>query len=73
MVIAPGKFATIGSQNLTRNGVNNKEASLITFDEKEIYKIEHALDKWLVQRQLITLRMIESLEKKLQVSNANPV
>lgn len=73
MVIAPGKFATIGSQNLTRNGVNNKEASMITFDEKEIYKIENAIDKWVVQRQRITLQMIESLEKKIQYSNVNPV
>jgi phosphatidylserine/phosphatidylglycerophosphate/cardiolipin synthase-like enzyme len=40
IIISPGRFATIGSQNLTRNGVKNKEASVITFDNNEVEKIE---------------------------------
>jgi hypothetical protein len=67
MVIAPGKFATIGSQNLTKNGVNNKESSMITYDQKEINQIQKALDNWLIQRQEINLSMIENIEKKITI------
>ncbi len=67
MVIAPGKFATIGSQNLTRNGVNNKESSMITYDQKEINQIEKALDSWLIQRQEINLNMIENIENQITI------
>jgi phosphatidylserine/phosphatidylglycerophosphate/cardiolipin synthase-like enzyme len=64
IIISPGRFATIGSQNLTRNGVKNKEASVITFDNNEVKKIEDLLNKWIYQRRSITFEMIQQLEKK---------
>ncbi len=66
IVIAPGIFATIGSQNLTRNGVKNKEASVIIFDKEEVEKIEKMLDRWLPQRKLITSEMLNELEAKVR-------
>lgn len=66
IVIAPGIFATIGSQNLTRNGVKNKEASVITFDKEEVEEIEKMLDRWLPQRKLITSEMLNKLEDKVK-------
>ncbi|MEG5051668.1 MULTISPECIES: phospholipase D-like domain-containing protein [unclassified Microcoleus] len=66
IIISPGRFATIGSQNLTRNGVKNKEASVITFDNKEVEKIELLLNKWIFQRKPITFEMIQQLELKIK-------
>lgn len=66
IIISPGRFATIGSQNLTRNGVKNKEASVITFDNKEVEKIECLLNKWIPQRKPITFEMIQHLELKIK-------
>jgi hypothetical protein len=66
IIISPGRFATIGSQNLTRNGVKNKEASVITFDNKEVEKIECLLNKWIPQRKPITFEMIQQLELKIK-------
>ncbi len=40
MLLIPGNFASIGSQNLTRNGTKNKEASIAIFNPKEVAKIE---------------------------------
>lgn len=65
MVLIPGSFASIGSQNLTRNGTKNKEASIAIFNPKEVAKIERRLEKWLDKRQHITKKMIYSLEYRL--------
>jgi len=65
IVISPGIFATIGSQNLTRNGVKNKEASVITFDKEEVEKIEKMLNRWFPQRKSITSEMLNELEAKI--------
>ncbi|MEG5032161.1 phospholipase D-like domain-containing protein, partial [Microcoleus sp. AT3-D2] len=66
MIIAPGRFATIGSQNLTRNGVKNKEASVITFDKEEVKKIMEMLDSsWLKGCKPITTEMLNELEGKI--------
>ncbi|MEA5596650.1 phospholipase D-like domain-containing protein [Rivularia sp. UHCC 0363] len=65
MILIPGSFASIGSQNLTRNGTRNKEASIAIFNPKEVAKIERRLEKWLEQRQCITKRMIYNLEDRL--------
>jgi hypothetical protein len=65
IVIAPGRFATIGSQNLTQNGVKNKEATVITFDKEEVKEIEKMLDRWLPQRKSITSEMLNELEGKV--------
>ena len=69
IIISPGRFATIGSQNLTRNGVKNKEASVITFDNNEVKKIEDLLNKWIYQRRYITFEMIQQLEEKITYIN----
>lgn len=64
IIISPGKFATIGSQNVTRNGEKSKEATVIIFDKEEINKIEKMLDNWLpeAKNKPITLEMLKELE-----------
>src|SRR6478735_8759952 len=65
IIISPGKFATIGSQNVTRNGEKSKEATVIIFDKEEINKIEKMLNNWLTEKKPITWEMLKELETKV--------
>jgi len=66
IVMSPGRFATIGSQNLTRNGVKNKEASVIIFDKEEVKKIEQLIERWIFERKSITSEMLEELDQHIK-------
>lgn len=66
IVLVPGFFATIGSQNLTTNGTRNKEASVLIKDEKQILKIEKEIMRWMPERIPITLEMIDDMEMSLK-------
>ncbi len=63
IILVPQKFVSIGSQNLTRNGVKNKEASVVICNPQEVAKIEKRLDSWIAQRQLISSGMLDEAEK----------
>jgi hypothetical protein len=65
IIISPGKFATIGSQNVTRNGEKSKEATVIIFDKEEINKIEKMLNNWLPGNKPITWEMLKELEAQV--------
>ena len=65
MIIVPGVFASIGSQNLTVNGRRNREASVVIEDPKEVMKIEKMAEDWLSGRRPITYEMITDLEELL--------
>ena len=65
MIIVPGVFASIGSQNLTVNGRRNREASVVIEDLKEVVKIEKMAEDWLSERYPITYEMITDLEDLL--------
>lgn len=63
LIVIPGKFASIGSQNLTHKGTLNKEANVVITEPIEVAKIEQYVQEWLVCRQLITDQMITNLEE----------
>ena len=65
MIIVPGVFASIGSQNLTVSGIHNREASVFIDDPKEVVKIEKMTENWLSERRPITYKMIADLEELL--------
>jgi len=65
IIIIPGVFASIGSQNLTSRGKQNREASVVIDDPKEIFKIEKMTEAWLSERKPITYEMIGDFEKIL--------
>lgn len=65
VILIPGFFASIGSQNLTNKGKINKEATFCTADQVEVNKIEIELSKWLQNSKPITLEMIELFESEL--------
>ncbi|WP_107668777.1 phospholipase D-like domain-containing protein [Cyanothece sp. BG0011] len=62
IILIPNQFASIGSQNLTYNGVRNKEASIIITDSLKIQDILEELKKWFLQRSIITESMINEME-----------
>jgi hypothetical protein len=59
ILLASRQFASIGSQNLTANGVRNREATYCTEVEEEVAQIEKMLIPWLESATPITEDMIE--------------
>lgn len=65
IVLISGLCASIGSQNLTRGGTTNKEATVIMTDPKEVARLERDLKPWLASRRRITPEMISDVEALL--------
>lgn len=62
IVLISGRFVSIGSQNLTANGVRNREATAVSTITKDVARVEASLDSWLSDRRPITLEMVTDLE-----------
>jgi hypothetical protein len=65
IVMVPGNFASIGSQNLTRGGTLNKEASVALTDASSIARIDKRIAKWAEERVPISIEMIDDMEALL--------
>ena len=65
IIIIPQRFASIGSQNFTKNGILNKEATVVISAPEEIEKIEKKTAKWIKERRPISQTMIYAVEKEL--------
>jgi len=65
IVLISGRFVSIGSQNLTANGVRNREATTVSTITKDVARVEAFLDSWLSDRRPITLEMVIDLESLL--------
>ena len=65
IVLVSERLATIGSQNLTANGIRNREASLLINSQDEVREIEEALEPWLIERQTISAEMVSDVERLL--------
>ena len=66
IILVPGAFASIGSQNLTVNGTRNKEASVLIKCEKELLQIEKEVMRWMEERSPITVQMVDDMEVLLK-------
>jgi hypothetical protein len=65
IILVPGHFASIGSQNVTRRGRQNKEAtSIFTAEETEL-AISEMVEPWLEERLPITTEMIDEINLAL--------
>ena len=62
IVLIPGEFASLGSQNLTRGGIVNKEASAAFTDARQVNLIAKSVQPWIEARTPITLQMIADME-----------
>lgn len=65
IVLVPGEFASLGSQNLTRGGTKNKEASAAFTDERRVKLIEKSIRPWIEARTPITSQMVSDMENLL--------
>ena len=63
IILIPGTFASIGSQNLTLAGTRNKEASIALLGPRITKKLEAELLPWLEERIPITAEMIADMEQ----------
>lgn len=65
IVLVPGEFASLGSQNLTRGGIKNKEASAALTDARDVKLVEKSVQPWIEARTPITPQMIADMENLL--------
>lgn len=65
VVLVSGGFVSIGSQNLTANGVRNREATYVSTSPKDAQDVEAYLEPWLAYRRPITREMITQVEALL--------
>ncbi len=60
-------FASVGSQNLTRRGTLNREASVVVRDPEIRADLSRQLAEWIKHRRPITLEMIAHAEQLMPV------
>jgi hypothetical protein len=65
MVLIPGAFASIGSQNATRRGTLNREATAVFTTPEAVAVICDLVKPWLDERQPITPDMIDDMNLAL--------
>jgi PLD-like domain len=65
IVLVPGSFASIGSQNVTKRGTLNREATSVFTRTEAVAAIEEAIRPWLDERQPITREMIDEMNAAL--------
>jgi hypothetical protein len=65
VILASGRFATIGSQNLTANGVKNREATALFSAPEEVNRLEGLIGTWLNGRRAITIEMVADLMERI--------
>jgi hypothetical protein len=61
MILVPNRFASIGSQNLTRGGTLRKEATVILTDSAVVGKIHKLAKRWIGQAVPITMDRIREM------------
>lgn len=64
VVWIPDEYISIGSQNLTRNGALNKEASVELVSKTQLSKAEKELSKWISGREIIDSEMLDDMERE---------
>jgi hypothetical protein len=65
IVLVPGRFASIGSQNLTHGGTINREATVVLTDPTVIRSLEKTLAPWLQKAHLITATHVDEMKAML--------
>ena len=65
LFIAPGVFASLGSQNLTNKGISNLEANVVFHDEVAIQEIHEQAKKWILHREEISLTMLKKMKVRV--------
>ena len=65
IVLIPDIFASIGSQNITKRGTLNREATSVFTRPEAVATIREAIRPWLDERQPISREMIDEMDAAL--------
>lgn len=63
IIYSPHRFVTIGSQNITNQGQISKELSTLISADHVLKKVDDIINRWILERQLITPEMISEAEQ----------
>ena len=66
IVLVPGVFASIGSQNLTTRGARNLEATVLFNEEAAVDEVHVKTKSWILERKEITLMMLMDMEEQIK-------
>jgi hypothetical protein len=66
MLIIPGRFASIGSQNLTGQGQRNREATVAITNQNAVEKIEQLAARWIEQAEAIGLEQLAEMDAAIE-------
>ncbi|MEX2374143.1 MAG: phospholipase D-like domain-containing protein [Dehalococcoidia bacterium] len=66
IVLVPGTFCSIGSQNLTASGTRRKEASVTIRDPGQLKKVLDSIQPWLEAAQPVTEEMVDDLQLAIE-------
>jgi hypothetical protein len=66
MLLVPGRAITVGSQNLTTRGQDNREATVLTTDGALVRQAEVETEAWVKERVAVTLAMIDDMVKRVR-------
>lgn len=65
VIIVEGRFASIGSQNLTSRGVTNLEATMVVSAPSKVSAMLEAVQPWLAARKRVTPEMLDELQRHI--------
>lgn len=65
ILLVPDSFASIGSQNVTRGGTLNKEATAVFTEPDAVEEIQALIEPWLEEALLVTTDMITDMKLSL--------
>ncbi len=66
ILLVPGQFATVGSQNLTQKGTTNKEATVVITDPQLVREVEQGVSTWVGRREEITSERITEMRRRVE-------
>ncbi|ESE42057.1 phospholipase D-like domain-containing protein [Shewanella decolorationis] len=65
-VIVPNEFASIGSQNLTRKGTKNLEATAVFTNQTAVNRVCVEVSKWKEHRKPLSLDVLKDMQKQVK-------
>lgn len=71
IVLVPGVFASVGSQNITHGGTRNKEASVALTDPTSLRRIEKKLMAWARDSEPVTIAQIEDMQEAVTAAEVS--
>jgi hypothetical protein len=66
VLIVPGQFASVGSQNLTGQGRRNREATVVFTNQQSVERIEQLASRWIEEAVEIEREQLDEMEAAVE-------